>query len=204
MIFITFEGGEGAGKSTQIELLLEHLQGRGLDVVSLRDPGGTAISEKIRDILKDKENALMTPKTEVLLYLAARNQMVESLIMPHLDAGKIVLCDRFSDSTLAYQGYAGGVDENLEELCRFAESGIRPDITFLLRINPELGLARKTGQGELDRLELKGLEFHEAVAEGFEKIAKNNPERVVAIDATLSPQEIHGIIIKHVDKILDI
>jgi len=204
VIFITFEGGEGAGKSTQIELLLEHLQGRGLDVVSLRDPGGTAISEKIRDILKDKENALMTPKTEVLLYLAARNQMVESLIMPHLDAGKIVLCDRFSDSTLAYQGYAGGVDENLEELCRFAESGIRPDITFLLRINPELGLARKTGQGELDRLELKGLEFHEAVAEGFEKIAKNNPERVVAIDATLSPQEIHGIIIKHVDKILDI
>lgn len=205
-IFITFEGGEGAGKTTQIQMLLEYLQQKGFDVVSLRDPGGTPISEKIRDIVKDKDNALLTTRAEALLYLAARNQMTETLIKPDLKAGKIVLCDRFSDSTLAYQGYGNNFMsiEELDKLSLFASSGLKPDLTFLLEIQPEIGLTRKKGQGELDRLEMKGLEYHKRVAEGFARVAEDNPDRIVRIDATLDAHEVHKEITNHVHNNLNI
>jgi len=203
-IFITFEGGEGAGKTTQIQLLLKHLTARGLDVVSLRDPGATPISEKIRGILKDPAHANMTPRTEALLYLAARTQMVEELIVPALDEEKIVICDRFTDSTVVYQGHAGSLGMTaLQGLCDFSASGLVPDLTLFLHIHPEDGLSRKTEQGELDRLEMKGLNFHKQVLAGFEYEAEKNPGRIVTIDATQSVEKIHSIIIEHVDKIFN-
>jgi len=202
VVFITFEGGEGAGKSTQIALLLEYLEKNKLDVLCLRDPGGTVISEKIRDILKDKKNAVIAQKTEALLYLAARNQLVEELIKPSLAAGKIVVCDRFEDSTIVYQGHAGGIDlDELALLCHFVSKDLSPNLTFYLQLDPALGLLRKTGQGELDRTELKGLEFHKQVAKAYDARAKKYSERIAVIDATLPPDTIHDIIIKYVNKL---
>ena len=202
-IFITFEGGEGAGKSTQIALLLKYLQKRDFDVLCLRDPGGTVISEKIRDILKDADNMQMTQKTEALLYLAARSQMVDELIRPHLEAGKIVICDRFEDSTVVYQGHAGGIGlSEIKALCEFASGGIQPDLTLYLDIAPAIGMSRKKGQGDLDRTELKGLEFHNKVHTAYSAQYAQNQERIKNIPATKSPEEIHSIIIEYVNKLL--
>jgi len=202
-IFITFEGGEGSGKSTQIQMLLEYLQDAGHDVLCLRDPGGTFISEKIREILKDTDNAAITQKTEAMLYLAARSQMFDELLKPCLDRGGIVICDRYSDSTVVYQGYAGGINlDMLKAFCIFASNGLEPDLTFYLQLDPVLGLERKKCQGELDRTELKGFEFHKQVADAYDMEAKKHPKRIKTIDATLPPEEIASIIIKYVNKLL--
>jgi dTMP kinase len=209
VILISFEGGEGAGKTTQIQLLAEYLWGRNLPVLTVRDPGGTPIAEKIREILKDKENIAITAKAEALLYLAARNQMVETLVRPGLKEGMIVICDRFTDSTMVYQGYANGLDlKDLEYLSDFATSGLVPDLTFILQISPKDGLARKSAQGALDRTEAKGLEFHRLVAAGYQYLAnedaKSGSGRIISIDATLPACEIHGIIVAQVDRILNV
>ena len=193
LIFITFEGGEGSGKTTQIELLADWLSSQGKNVVTVRDPGGTHVSEKIREILKCRDNAI-APHTEALLYLAARAQMVIEVIFPSLNEGKFIICDRFTDSTMVYQGYAGGLD--VGHLCDFASHGLVPHFTFLLQIDPKDGLARKMGQGELDRIEAKGLEFHKKVAEGYQMMSENT--NVVVIDAILPIQEIHNKIIEYI------
>ena len=203
-IFITFEGGEGAGKTTQIQMLHDHLSAQGLAVAAVRDPGGTAIAEQIRAMVKSNANADIYVRTEALLYLAARCEMVEKLIRPHLSAGRIVLCDRFADSTIAYQGFANGLEvEALEYIGRFATGDLTPTLTFYLKISPQDGLLRKTAQQDLDRVENKGLGYHKKVEEGFEHLAKNNPERIIAIDATLPINKIHQIILNHINRVLE-
>ncbi|MCL2234822.1 MAG: dTMP kinase [Defluviitaleaceae bacterium] len=204
-IFITFEGGEGAGKTTQIQLLHDYLSAKGLAVAAVRDPGGTAIAEQIRSMVKSNANEDIYVRTEALLYLAARCEMVEKLIRPHLSAGRIVLCDRFADSTIAYQGFANGLNlEDLERIGRFATGDLTPKLTFYLKIDPEAGLARKTAQQDLDRVENKGLGYHKKVQEGFDRLAEQNPQRIVTIDAALTAQEIHKIIIDRTNKVLEV
>jgi len=204
-IFITFEGGEGAGKTTQIQLLYDYLSAKGLAVAAVRDPGGTAIAEQIRSMVKSNANEDIYVRTEALLYLAARCEMVEKLIRPHLSAGRIVLCDRFADSTIAYQGFANGLNlEDLERIGRFATGDLTPKLTFYLKIDPEAGLARKTAQQDLDRVENKGLGYHKKVQEGFDSLAEQNQERIVTIDATLTAHEIHKIIIDHTNEVLEV
>ena len=202
-MFISFEGGEGAGKSTQVELLAEYLEGLGQKVLALQDPGTTAIGNQIRAILKDLANAAISPKTEALLYLAARTQMIEELIRPHLACGFVIICDRFTDSTIAYQGFANGLDlADLEALNNFASGNLMPDLTFLLQIEPAWGLARKFAQNSYDRIEAKCLAYHKKVEEGYEYIANANKNRIVTIDAALPKEKIHNIIISHISKTL--
>ncbi|MDR2168319.1 MAG: dTMP kinase [Clostridiales bacterium] len=204
MIFISFEGGEGSGKTTQIQLLIDYLTARDLPVAAMRDPGGTPIAEKIRTVLKDKKNNALTARAEALLYFASRSQMVETLVRPHLDEGTIVICDRFTDSTTVYQGHANGLNlDELEFIGNFATGGLIPNLTFLLEIEPEAGLARKAAQGKLDRMEAKGLEFHRRVAAGYAHLAKSNPGRIITIDAGLPVNEIHEIVVAHVEEVLD-
>jgi len=189
-IFITFEGGEGAGKTTQIELLAKYIEKLGKPVCITRDPGGTAISEKIRGLLKCESSSGLFQETELLLFLAARSQMVREIIVPSLNQGSIVICDRFTDSTLAYQG---GIESPLlRQMCDFAADGLVPDLTFFLEIEPEAGLARKLEQSHHDRMELKGTEFHKKVFERYRLEAALHPKRVVTIDATLPVDEIHA------------
>lgn len=187
--FITFEGSEGCGKSTQSRLLLDYLHSKGLLVQLYREPGGVPVSEKIRALLLDKEHMTMNKECETLLYMAARAQVVEEAILPALQEGTILLCDRFLDSTLAYQGYGCGVPGDIiSRLGAFAAKGLEPDVTFLLDIDVEEGLRRRGA--ERDRIELRSLEYHNKVRAGYLAIAKNNPERIVVIDGSLSREEI--------------
>jgi len=195
-IFITFEGCEGAGKSTQVRLLKEYLEKSGKDVVITREPGGTAISEKIRQIILDRHNIEMDIVTEALLYAASRAQHVAEVISPALSLGKIVVCDRFSDSTVAYQSYARGLDLKLiETLNGICEKGCEPDITFFLDIPPEEGLSRKGGADKADRLESEAFEFHKKVYNGYKELAKEYPKRIITIDAIGSLEETHNRIV---------
>jgi len=197
-MFITFEGQEGAGKSTQIKLAFDYLHSLGLDVVITRDPGGTIIAEKIRNILKDNNNAAIVKETEALLYIAARAQLVSEVIQPQLSKGGIVLCDRFTDSTIAYQGFGNSLDiDRLLAVNNFATGNLVPELTFLLSIDPTEGLARKTAYKELDRIEAKELPYHNAVKVGYDYLAATNPGRIVTIDAAMSVQEIHHVIKGH-------
>lgn len=183
-IFITFEGGEGVGKSTHIRFLEKALRERGTEVVRLREPGGTAIGEALRAIVLSNENAQMTARTELLIYEAARAQLVSDVIVPALERGAVVLCDRFTDSTIAYQGYGRGIDPRvISELNGFATGGIMPDRTLLLVCGAEDGLERATRDGEADRLENAGSDFHDRVREGFAALAGSEPQRVRAIDS---------------------
>jgi len=182
---ITFEGGEGVGKSTQIRLLEESLTAAGYEVVTLREPGSSIVSESIRDILLDAQNSTLSKRAELLLYEAARAQLVAEVIKPALKAGKVVLCDRFFDSTTAYQGYARGLDKDeIKNLNLFATEGIIPDLTIVLDLPPELGLARAANTGIPDRLESENLAFHQLVQKGFLAIAQLEPRRVHVLDAT--------------------
>ncbi len=187
--FITFEGSEGCGKSTQSRLLLEHLQKKGMSVALLREPGGVVISEKIRAILLDKANTAMNKECETLLYMAARAQVVEEAILPELEKGKTLLCDRFLDSTVAYQGYGCGVPvEAILAMGAFATKGLRPDVTFFLDLDVEEGLRRRGA--ERDRIELRPLEYHNKVRSGYLQIARNEPGRVVVLDGRQSREDI--------------
>ncbi len=199
--FITFEGSEGCGKSTQSKLLLDHLTAKGVAAKLIREPGGVAISEKVRAILLDRKNTAMNKECETLLYMAARAQLVEEVIRPELAAGTILVCDRFLDSTVAYQGYGCGVPvDAIKGIGLFATKGLGPDLTFFLDLSAEEGLARRGT--ERDRIELRSLEYHARVREGYHAIARSEPGRVVVIDARRSIAENFEAIRGAVEKIL--
>lgn len=202
-IFITMEGPDGSGKSTQINQLKSYLSNKGYDIILAREPGGTRISEKIREVILDKNNAEMGDMTELLLYAAARAQLVSEVIKPALDKGQAVICDRFVDSSAVYQGIARdlGVD-TVYAVNNYALNGIVPDITFLLDLSAEEGIKRKTKQAELDRLELQSLEFHQKVVQGYRQLADLNSNRIVKIDATLSIDEIFQKMVAKLEPIL--
>lgn len=190
-VFITFEGVEGCGKSTQVRRLQQHLVKLGRDVHVTREPGGTPIAEAIRAILLDCAHARMQPMTELLLYAAARAQHVAEVIAPALEAGKTVLCDRFADSTTAYQGAGRGVDPELVSLVhRLATHGVWPDLTIVLDVPAEVGLARAQAGSGLDRIEKECIEFHRQVREGFLDIARDDARRVCVVDGTGSEQDV--------------
>ena len=205
--FITFEGGEGCGKSTQIKLLAAALEERGYNVLQVREPGGTVVGERIRDILLAKESTALDSMAELMLYEAARAQICHEVIRPALDAGKIVLCDRFYDSTIAYQGYGRGLDVALiRKLNEAAVDGLAPDMTLMLFIDPVEGLRRAMGvtggDGEGDRIEAAGLAFHQRVHDGFARIAMEEPDRVFVVDAQGSIEEVHVAVLARVMTLL--
>ncbi|OGF98710.1 MAG: dTMP kinase [Candidatus Glassbacteria bacterium RIFCSPLOWO2_12_FULL_58_11] len=190
-VFVTFEGGEGAGKSTQARLLAEYLAALELPVLITREPGGTPVSEKIRDILLDPLHPELAPRVELLLYLASRSQLVSQVIRPALEEGKVVISDRFHHSTLAYQGGARALDmAQVRQLNQFATGGLLPDVTFLLDLPPAAGMQRKGSAGQTDRLEGEGRQFHENVRQAFLTLAAEEPERIVVLDARRSVEEI--------------
>jgi len=192
-LFITFEGIDGCGKSTQLVLLKALFEERDISFREIREPGGTVIGEKIREILLDKKNTSMAPMAELLLFEAARAQICEEVIRPSLEDGITVICDRFFDSTSAYQGYAGNADPDvINFLNSNATSGLTPDVTFVLDIDPEAALRRRQSRGEEDRIELMGLEYQKKVRAGYLEISKLNPDRIVLLDASRSPEEIFG------------
>jgi len=186
-MFITLEGPEGGGKTSHVLPLADFLRGQGCDVLTTREPGGTEIGDQVRAVLTRHENSRMHPRAETLLFLAARAQLVEQLIRPQLSQGKIVISDRFGDSTLAYQGYGHGNDlEALRHLLNFATGNLWPDLTLLLDIPPEKGLLRKRSGGEWNRLDAYDLAFHERVWAGYHELVKQDPDRWVVIDANQS------------------
>ena len=190
-LFITVEGIDGCGKSTQARLIAAALEAAGHDVLRLREPGGVKISEQIRAILLDPANAEMGDVCELLLYEAARAQLVHQVIRPALAAGKTVVCDRFYDSTTAYQAFADGLDRNMVSRANeLAVDGCRPDLTLVFDLPVEDALRRRSGREAEDRLELKGLEFQERVAAGFRAVAADEPDRVKLIDAGGSIAEV--------------
>jgi dTMP kinase len=196
--FITFEGSEGCGKSTQSKLLCEYLKRKGREVVYLREPGGTAISEKIRKILLDPHNHI-APECEMLLYMAARAQIVNNVIRPSLEEGKIVICDRFLDSTLAYQGYGLGMSiAFIREVGNFATRGITPDLTILLDLPVNEGLL-KCGRVK-DRIERRSCEYHQRVRKGYLSLAKKEPARIKIVRVEEQKDKTQGKIREIVDK----
>ena len=209
-IFITIEGIEGCGKSTQAKMLGKYLGKKGLDVILTREPGGTEIGNQIRKILLDRKNKKILAVTELLLYAASRAQHVNEVIAPELAEGKIVVCDRFSDATTAYQGYGRGLDKKMiSVLDKFSTGGLVPDLTIILdlpekvglerakRRNREMGISR--GEG---RIEEEGLVFHRKVRRGYLKIAKDDQKRVKVINALRSMEEINAEICKEADKLI--
>ena len=194
-IFITMEGPDGSGKTTQIKLLSEFLKEQGYEVLITREPGGTAISEAVRELLLDPAHKEMKPETEMLLYAAARAQLVQELIGPAIDAGKAVTSDRFVDSSVVYQGIARGLGvETVYAVNRPAIGKYMPDVTFLMDLSAEEGIRRKRNQAELDRMEQESLEFHKRVAEGYHTLMENDRERIYPVDATLPIPVICGMI----------
>jgi dTMP kinase len=197
--FIVFEGGEGAGKSTQMSGLVRWLQARGEEVVTTREPGGTKIGERIRGLLLDKEAAEMDPRSEALLYAADRAQHVAEVIRPALEAGKVVVSDRFVDSSLAYQGLARGL--GLEEIYRISEwatGGLLPDVVVYLKLDPQEGLRRV--DGERDRIESEEADFHARVSSAYLELASRYPHRFVVLDASRPPGEVHRDVISALEE----
>ena len=192
-LFITFEGGEGSGKSSVMKLLAERLEKEGYSVVTTREPGGTPIAEEIRNVILDKKNTDMDPRTEALLYAASRRQHLVQKVWPALQEGKLVLCDRFLDSSLAYQGVARhlGVDEILN-VNLFATEGKYPDLTLFFDLEPEIGLARIAANAgrEVNRLDLEKMDFHKNVRSAFQDLAKRFADRYVVIDASQSFEKV--------------
>lgn len=191
-LLVTFEGPDGVGKTTQAKKLFELLKERNYDVILFREPGGTFESEWIRDILLDPSyKNEMLPETEVFLFGASRAQLVETMVLPTLKEGKVVLCDRFSDSTVAYQGYGRKLNPSLVRLVNeFATGGLKPDLTFFFDVDVEVGLRRRDSSGKSDRLDQEELEFHQRVREGYLKMVEEEPERWVRIDASRTAEEV--------------
>lgn len=188
-LFITFEGADGCGKTTQMRLLANYLEKQGYEVVLTREPGGKGLGEKVREILLNYDGEV-SDRCESFLFLADRAQNIDIIVNPAVEAGKIVLCDRHTDSTVAYQGYGRGLNlERINKLNEIATNGRKPDLTFVFDIDTETSMKR-VGK-EKDRMESAGLEFHNRVREGYLKIAKHEPERIKVIDATKSIEEIH-------------
>ena len=192
--FITFEGTDGAGKTTQIQRLSTDLSQAGYDVCLTREPGGTSISEQIRDMLLNPDHSEMAATTELLLYAASRAQHVSEVIKPALELGKIVISSRFADAMVVYQGYGRGLDlERIHHLNRIATDGITPDVTFVLDLPVEVGLQRvQNSRGSLDRLEREKIEFHQRLREGYRRLAQQEPQRLKIIDAQVSPEQVYA------------
>jgi len=192
-LFITFEGPDGAGKTTQVEAFARALRQQGYDVLVTREPGGTPLSDKIRALLLDPAHKEMADATEVLLYAAARAQHVQEKVIPALQSGRIVVCDRFVDASIAYQGYGLGLAvAEIVEINRFAAAGLQPDRTYLLDIPVSVGRLRLGQRERLDRIEQKGEQYHQRVRNGFRQIAEQYPQRVRLIDANRSIEQVHA------------
>ncbi len=206
--FITFEGPDGSGKSTQIQALYSALAEEGYPVLLVREPGGTDIGDQIRTVLHDVSNVGMLPNTEVLLYSASRAQLVGRVIRPALDAGKLVLCDRYAESTMAYQGYGHQFDlELLKAITAFATGGLRPDLIVYLDIDVEEGLRRKQeaflrGTSEWNRMDQKELDFHRRTRSGYLELARAEPKRWFVLDATESVDSLKVLIRERVESLL--
>lgn len=200
-LFITLEGGDGAGKTTQIEYIEKFFKDKNCVVVRTREPGGTRISETLRNILLDKQNTEMEDVTEMMIYAAARSQSVREFIEPALKRGEVIICDRFVDSSIAYQGYGRGLGNMVADVNSYATGGLIPDITFWLDIDPEKGCARAAGTGEPDRLERENPDFHYRVYEGYKRIAEKEPDRVKRIDAAGSVEDIKNEIRAYLEEI---
>ena len=195
-MFITFEGSEGSGKSSQQAQLAEYLRGRGIPLLVTREPGGTEIGEQVRAILSDLKNTAMHPRAEILLFQASRAQLVEQMIRPHLEKGGVVLCDRYADSTIAYQGYGYQLVDLavLREIVSFATGGLQPDLTLLLDLDVEEGLRRRANGGEWNRLDAYELAFYQRVRQGYHEMARAEPDRWVIIDAGKPPDQVQAVI----------
>ena len=189
-LFISFEGSDGSGKSTQYRIFAEYLKQNGYDVVLTREPGGTPISESIRKIILDPQNKEMSDMTEALLFAASRAQLVSQLIRPSVEQGKIVLCDRFMDSSIAYQGYARGLGDCVRIINEYAVEEMQPDITFFLDLKPEDGRKRNIAAGKEDRMELQTLEFHDKVYNAYKSLAEIYKDRFVVIDGSGTVEEV--------------
>jgi dTMP kinase len=204
--FITFEGPDGCGKTSQIPPLAEYLRGQGYDVLTTREPGGTEIGDQVRHVIMDLKNKGMDPRTEILLFQASRVQIVEQVIRPALRAGQVVLCDRYADSTLAYQGYGHRSDlVFLRQLLHFATGGLQPDLTLLLDLDAEEGLKRRQGGNvEWNRLDDYDLDFHQRVRQGYHLLAAQEPARWQVVDASVTREalqaELRGIIMKRLSQ----
>ena len=205
--FITLEGIEGCGKTTQAKLLGQYLEGKGFNVFMTREPGGTSISEAVRKILLSTDFSNMHPNTEVLLYLASRAQHVNEVISPALDNGKIIVCDRFSDSTFVYQCLVRGIDMHMiKSINRFATGKITPHITFVLDIDPVEGLRRARSRNqkhmmEEDRMEREAMDFHQRVREGYLKWAAEHPDRIFVVQSDREKEEVHEQILGIIEKV---
>ncbi len=196
-LFISFEGIEGTGKTIQSKLLFEYLIEKGFQAVLTEEPGGTRIGRTIRDILLSIDNTEITPVTELLLYNASRMQHVQEIILPALKKGMVVITDRFSDSTVAYQGYGRGIELDLiNTIERIVTGGLKPDITLLLDLDVTVGLQRNKGINKEDRIELEDITFHKRVRDGYHALAAKEPERIHVIDASKSIEHIHSSIKK--------
>ena len=200
-LFITMEGPDGSGKSTQIQFLKEYFEEHGIPCLFTREPGGTPIGEKLRNIILDKANAEMCDMTEALLYAASRAQHVEELIKPALEQGKVVVCDRFIDSSIAYQGYGRELGDAVRVINEYAICGCMPDLTFLMELDPSIGKSRICADVQ-DRLELERIEFHNRVYEGYQEIAKIYDDRFACINAARDKEAIRADIIGRLEPVL--
>jgi dTMP kinase len=206
--FITFEGIEGSGKTTQIQMLSNHFEERGIDHLLTREPGGTPIGDQIRKLVLNPDNAAMTPTCELLLYAAARAQHIEQVISPALLAGRLVLCDRFKDATMAYQGFGRGIRLDVVDALHGLETlSIQPDLTFLFDIEAGVALLRArtrdhTKSRDETRFEQEALEFHERVRSGYLEMARQEPGRFVVVDARGTVEEVHHRVVEAMDRFL--
>lgn len=201
-LFISIEGPDGSGKSTQLNNIKTFFEKKGIETVFTREPGGTPIGEKIRELLLDNSNKEMDSMTEAMLYAAARAQHVAQVIKPAIAAGKVVVCDRFVDSSIAYQGFGRQLGESVEIINSYAVAGCMPDLTILLKLDPSVGKHRIESRTQ-DRLELEKDAFHRAVFEGYLELEKMWPERIVGLDASRSISEIREDIYKKLEEILE-
>lgn len=201
-LFITLEGPDGSGKSTQLDFIREYFAEKSMTVEVSREPGGTPIGEKLREILLDRNNSEMSDIAETLIYAASRAQHVAEKIRPAVEAGRVFVCDRFIDSSIAYQGYGRGLGDRVLTVNLIAVDGLMPDVTFFLDIAPEKGLARiARNRGEADRLEREKLDFHYRLYEGYRAMADAYPDRIKAVDADRDIEEIKADIRAHLDEI---
>jgi len=207
-LFITLEGPEGSGKSTQIEQVADFLRRKGYTVYCTREPGGSSIGDQIRDVLHDVNNTEMSSRAEILLYSASRAQLVEQVILPRLAQGEVVLCDRYADSTYAYQGYGRQLDfDTLRTITEFATQNLKPDLTIYLDLDVETGLQRKVnanaaGEGEWNRMDQLKLDFHQRVHRGYLEMAKNEPERWLVVNASGTIEAINRSICDRLEETL--
>ena len=202
-LFITIEGGDGAGKSTQMDNIQKYFENLGYKCLRTREPGGTPIGEKLRDILLDPANKEMTATTEMMIYAASRAQHVAEVIRPAIERGEIVICDRYVDSSVAYQAFGRDLGEAVSDVNKYAVDSVMPDITFWMDIDPEAGRKRigNRENSDLDRLEREKLDFHYKVYDGYKSICSKEPDRVKRIDATRTIEEIKDEIFGHLDEL---